>query len=630
MAVVQISKIQHRRGRKNEGTGIPQLSSGELGWAVDTQELFIGNGAVAEGAPYVGNTKVLTEHDNLFTLTESYEYKEGSGLIDTGATRRTLQDRLDDIVYVDSFGVVGDGIADDTAALQRAIDQTYINATTQGSVSSRVILHMKPGVYKISDSLYIPPNCKICGAGKQKTFIKITTNDFVLRTVNGSSTPGVYRINTSDVGDLTYDIAPRDIHIEGITFDCTATSGIHGFELNSTRDSTFKDIDIIGPWNLSNIQDLDDPGYILTYGIEFTCFSNSIFTENLHFTDICISNWSTAVASKYDIADITFSESCFKICGYGMIYGRGTSGTIPGERVGPRNIVVQNNVFDTIAKEAILQEGGYGIMSSGNRYSKVGTNGAGENNTITNVLKFTDGGTSRSDYFDRRTTLGNTENIVTVRVRVSQIAGNNTINIVHVLEEESNMVGRQFILTDGITSTTYTVTAYSQGNVTNGDIITLDKNLATNVSNNTVLPLTYSYTNYLPEVSSSGVTDYNYPMKAKIEGAIIDGVAFRLPGRQTANYDIDFFYSSTVVDATFRGRISVNLNMQQLPNTVEVNFEYDFQGDSQYEEALSFKADLLDFAPLDNITDAINVTYSNSIANDIGIMYYTMKSHVRI
>ena len=46
MAVVQISKIQIRRGKKNSDSGVPQLSSAELAWAVDTQELFIGNGSV--------------------------------------------------------------------------------------------------------------------------------------------------------------------------------------------------------------------------------------------------------------------------------------------------------------------------------------------------------------------------------------------------------------------------------------------------------------------------------------------------------------------------------------------------------------------------------------------------------
>ena len=45
MAVVQISRIQVRRGRINSGTGLPQLASGEMAWAIDSQELYIGNGA---------------------------------------------------------------------------------------------------------------------------------------------------------------------------------------------------------------------------------------------------------------------------------------------------------------------------------------------------------------------------------------------------------------------------------------------------------------------------------------------------------------------------------------------------------------------------------------------------------
>ena len=71
MAVVQISRIQIRRGQKNQGAGLPQLASGELGWAIDTRELYIGNGAVSEGAPTVGNTKVLTQYDNIFSLADS-------------------------------------------------------------------------------------------------------------------------------------------------------------------------------------------------------------------------------------------------------------------------------------------------------------------------------------------------------------------------------------------------------------------------------------------------------------------------------------------------------------------------------------------------------------------------------
>ena len=63
MAVVQISRIQHRRGLYAD---VPQLAAGELGWALDEQRLFIGNGPVTEGAPAAGNTEILTSGSNLF------------------------------------------------------------------------------------------------------------------------------------------------------------------------------------------------------------------------------------------------------------------------------------------------------------------------------------------------------------------------------------------------------------------------------------------------------------------------------------------------------------------------------------------------------------------------------------
>ena len=203
MAVVQISKIQIRRGQKNVGSGIPQLSSGELGWAIDSQELYVGNGAVSEGAPKVGNTKVLTEHDNLFTLIDTYAYKTNDPYIVTGESatnpvKRTLQDRLDDRVSGRAFGLNGAEGADATVKLQKAIDQLYLNSATLGQAESRKVLHLEPGVYSLNDTIYLPPYTTIVGAGSDKTIIKKTTAGDIFRTENQLSVGTANKSSRSD------------------------------------------------------------------------------------------------------------------------------------------------------------------------------------------------------------------------------------------------------------------------------------------------------------------------------------------------------------------------------------------------------------------------------------------------
>lgn len=60
MAVIQVSLIQVRSGLQEN---LPALATGEFGWSVDTQRLFIGKGTLAEGAPETGVTEILTEYN---------------------------------------------------------------------------------------------------------------------------------------------------------------------------------------------------------------------------------------------------------------------------------------------------------------------------------------------------------------------------------------------------------------------------------------------------------------------------------------------------------------------------------------------------------------------------------------
>lgn len=67
MSIVQISQIKHRRGTNET---LPQLAAAELGWSVDTRQLYIGNGTLEDGAPEIGNTEILTQYSNIGGVTK--------------------------------------------------------------------------------------------------------------------------------------------------------------------------------------------------------------------------------------------------------------------------------------------------------------------------------------------------------------------------------------------------------------------------------------------------------------------------------------------------------------------------------------------------------------------------------
>ena len=75
----------------------------------------------------------------------------------SGAAQRTVLDKLRDVVSVRDFGAVGDGVADDTAAIQAAI--------THAS-SARIRLFVPNGKYKITATITTPANGYIFLSGE--------------------------------------------------------------------------------------------------------------------------------------------------------------------------------------------------------------------------------------------------------------------------------------------------------------------------------------------------------------------------------------------------------------------------------------------------------------------------------
>jgi hypothetical protein len=403
MAVVQISRIQIRRGKKNVGSGMPQLAGGEMAWAVDSQELYIGNGAVSDGAPAVGNTKIITENDNLIDLIGLYQYDKNNPAIQTGPDANypvtsTIQDVLDRFVSAENFGIVGNGVADDTAAIQRAVDQLFLNEATVGLVEARVELLFGAGTFRTTSTIYLPSYVSITGKGISKTNFNYTGTGSAFEFINDTSTSG----NPSLIASTTLINQPKYASLRDFTI--LVGDSAQGLELNAVRDSLFENIAIQGTWtsvdgNVSN-----------SIGIGMNALSLIVTCQRNTFRNIVTKNLCYGIWSKQDIFNNVFDECKFNNLQYGVAFGIGTllapAPGVAGEQYGPRKNVIKNSIFDTIDRNGIIIDNGYGNRSRSNSFINVGNDGGDNSNGIYSHIKFTvqasgNGNSSSQDSFDR-------------------------------------------------------------------------------------------------------------------------------------------------------------------------------------------------------------------------------------
>jgi hypothetical protein len=221
MAVTQISRIQHRRGLEQD---LPQLSSAELGWSIDTRQLYIGNGTLAEGAPIVGVTRILTEHDvaditsntSFFTnytfVGNAAGYTAQTGPSALAPVVRSYQQKFDDVVNIRDFGAVGDGTTDDTSALNRAMQQIYKATVSPTNATARRTIYFPGGTYLTSDTVLIPTHARLVGDGLSSTIIKQVNGNRSVANICDSSFQSGLDIGTNSA------VLPTGIELNGINF----------------------------------------------------------------------------------------------------------------------------------------------------------------------------------------------------------------------------------------------------------------------------------------------------------------------------------------------------------------------------------------------------------------------------
>ena len=630
MAVVQISRIQIRRGQENSGTGLPQLASGELAWAIDTQQLYIGNGSVSEGAPAVGNTKVLTQNDlsaqgNLLGLLQ-YVYKTNDTTIQTGSNvnspvTRSLQQRLDDYVTTSEFGTVGDSGSSDNRSLQRAIDELFLNpngkasASTVSGTQKRVTLNIPAGVYSTNVPLYIPSYATIVGAGPDKTVIQYNpTYTITGTTVNNSNVVNTTSATALMVGaSITGTNIPSSTTISSVvpgvsvTLSSLATGNGTGLSftvvLNQPAIQFVNDSSTQGnPSSIGSTLGVTQPRDIQLSGItvetvtgknvalQLDAVRDSVFENIILKGDQSIpSNSSTGILFQAFSSLVTCEHNVFSNI---KVYNFTTSVFAKQDIL---NNVFDNCLFDTAQQSFLLGSGADGI-STGQVYGPRETQ-------ITNCKFY---------------------NIKWLAVYID-LGSTNTVSNCKFVNVGANGSG-----TSGIQ---YPVIYFKHhGNTAENNYVDRSTKLA---------DLSYQSVSYIPEVA--GQTVYRSFGTMTSTSSIVNvtdpAFLFRLPCASdqygspsgTITHIIDYFYTSASSNFTRRGTMTLVADAGY--KKVQLSDEFDYAGTdigNTSALALDFSAKFLNTSgtpwTTGQVVGSVAIYYSNSITGDTGTFVYSYKS----
>jgi hypothetical protein len=333
---------------------LPQLSGAELGWSIDERRLYIGNGTLAEGAPVVGNTEILTEFSDILEFQTTYTYKgQAAGYtVQTGATPDTpvtqsLQSWLDQFATVTDFGATGDGVTDDTEAINRALFQLYCREVNP---QIRRSLFFPAGTYRVTETIFIPPYATLYGDGINGSIIQLdnsgddsTLNAFVARTADSLQQ---YGVNIGGNGATP----PIDITITNMGFrNLDPTTDV--FLVQDATNCRFQSVGFYGPLTVADLinENADTAG--VRFASSVTLITGQIVFDNCEFSGTTFgTNTATNLGgTDQQVNGVTVQNSYFNLLYQGVVLG--TAAAVNGGASGFR---VVGNKFDNIFADGVV------------------------------------------------------------------------------------------------------------------------------------------------------------------------------------------------------------------------------------------------------------------------------------
>lgn len=264
------------------------------------------------------------------SLRSNLASDDGAGLVGfkspmANSIKRTLHDKNNDLVSVKDFGAVGDGVTDDTAAFQAAID-------------SKRSLYIPDGIYLISSTLIITATDSLCIAGNNFGHVNDQTAGSVIK-FTGSASPAI-RVQGGAIG----------VKISGLFLDI--------------QDSSSDGFDFGGAWYLK-LQDCVVRN--ARYGVYLHYDSPDYFSGVAELTSCYFSKCTNGVkTSKVDINVVKVDNCTFFDGVNGVLIGDS------GSASSVRNFIVRDSLFEanTGYDVGVVAGGAQQLLVDGNYFEE--------------------------------------------------------------------------------------------------------------------------------------------------------------------------------------------------------------------------------------------------------------------
>jgi len=320
--------------------------------------------------------------------TQSYSYGGTT-------TQRSIQKKLDDFVSVKDFGAKGDGVTDDTEAINRAMYELYCRTS---SLAAKKILWFPAGNYIVNGSINVPSHARLHGEGSYNTQITQTANPYIYPYITWVMYTADNLQQTSNLAGLNGAALPTDIVIS----DMALSSLNDGVVIDNASSISLNNIRFIGP-NTSTVSILTDPiNGSTTAGVKFLGRSLS-YSDDINITHCLFSGYHVGVyvpASQY--LSNTLIDSCSFFNLYHGLYFVGTSSI---------GVTISNSVMDQVYNSGCWITNSTNFLSAANYYKDVGNKSTGVANPFYVIVYFdntANGCASVGDSFDRGDTAADT------------------------------------------------------------------------------------------------------------------------------------------------------------------------------------------------------------------------------